>query len=411
VGEWQDPARTVLLRGERARAVLGAEISDEEIEDILTRLRFGVARDGSAMQVAVPSSRATKDITIEEDLIEEVGRVFRYGNLPEEAMTARVLPPPHDERRVFVRKIQDRLSGGGRFHEVLGYSFLDDSVIERLGLAEASYVRVVNPVVETQSRIRRDVLPSILEKITLNRRHREDVRLFEVGKGYRPEGGSDRGEPCEVHQLAIAWAGVAPEGKAPFNAPRFHQLHGALDDLFRALGLTPPCWGDELEAPSWAHPARRIGAFWGTGTEPAAILADLEPGIARSFGLEGELASDVAVAQVSIDALLEAPRAGSGYQPIPRYPGVKVDVAIALGADTPSARVVTAIEKAGKGAVAEVELFDVYQGESLGAGRKSLAYHVLLQSDQKTLTDKDATKFFTRLERNLEGLGAELRKG
>ena len=207
-----------------------------------------------------------------------------------------------------------------------------------------------------------------MAKLEHNRRQREDVRLFEVGKGYRPEEKTDRGEPAEVHHLALAWASPPVGKKARFDANRFSQLHGVLDDLLSHLGLASPCWGDELESPSWAHPARRLGAFWSNAKQPGVVLAELEPGIARSLGLEGELGSDVAVAEVSIDALLAAPRRESSYAPIPRYPGVKVDVAVALDADTPAAAVVEAIEKAGKGQVNGVELFDLYRGREHRGG-------------------------------------------
>jgi len=410
-GEWRDPAREIELSGYRVRALLGEDVPDGEIAGILGRLGFGVERADGALRVAVPSRRATKDVTIAEDLVEEVGRIHRYANVPERMLAGELVPPPRDERRVFVRKIQDRLAGAARFHEVLSYSFVEDDLLARLALDELPHVRLVNPVVETQSRIRRTVPPSLLARLELNRRHRTDVRLFEIGKGYQPEHASERGEPREVHQLAIAWAAPAPGENARFDAGRMPQLHAVLVDLFAELGLEPAEWRSALSAPPWAHPARRLGAFWPDRDGPGALLAELEPACARALSLEGELASDVAVAEVSIDRLLEAPRRASGYRALRRYPGIKVDVAVALDAGTPAAEVASAIESAGKGQVVDVELFDVYRGASLGAGRKSLAYHVLLMSDAKTLTDKDEQKFLARLEKALEPLGAELRKG
>jgi len=151
------------------------------------------------------------------------------------------------------------------------------------------------------------------------------------------------------------------------------------------------------------------GAFRGLEGD-AAQIANLDPGLARNLGLDGELTSDVACAEVSIDHLLRATRRGPDYQPIPRFPGVKVDVAFDSPRNSQAADFVAAIEKAGKGQVVSTELFDVYQGESIAADRKSLAYHVLLQSETKTLTDKDQAKFLSRLERELESLAARLRK-
>ncbi len=121
--------------------------------------------------------------------------------------------------------------------------------------------------------------------------------------------------------------------------------------------------------------------------------------------------SEVAVAEVSIDALLAAPARGSRYKPLARYPSIKLDVAVALPDATPAQEIRTAIDKAGKGSVADAELFDLYRGESVGAGRKSLAYHVTLQSEKKTLTEKDEQKFLKRFEKLVSELGGELRNG
>ena len=117
----------------------------------------------------------------------------------------------------------------------------------------------------------------------------------------------------------------------------------------------------------------------------------------------------MALAQVSLDELLASAPRSFGYRPIPRFPGNKVDVALAVPIDLPAGDLVGAIEKSGKGLVASVELFDLYTGPNLGEGRKSLAYHVLLQSENRTLTDGDAQKFFKRLERAAADLGGELR--
>lgn len=411
-GQWTDPAHALRLRPQHVRTALGTEVDDDEIEDLLTRLGFGVSRDAQGMLVQVPSARSTSDVTIEQDLVEEVGRLQRYENVPEASLVAEVAPPPPDPRRRMLRRIQDRLAGAARFHEVISYAFHSDELLRSVGMWNLAHVEVVNPVVEGQSRVRRAVLPSLLADLVPNRRQRDEVRLFEIGKGYAPENANERGEPEELHQLALAWASPPLSEGAPFDAGRFERLHGVLVDLFSHLGLEPPTWGPcPGEPPPWAHPSKLLCAFHDGQEEPLGILAQLEPGVARRLGLEDELASDVALAQVSIDRLLQAPERPAGYRPIPRYPGVKVDVAVLAPESLAAAEVSGAIEAAGKGLVAGVELFDLYRGESLGAGRKSLAWHVLLSSGHKTLSDKDGQKFLDRLERGLEAIGAQLRRG
>ena len=148
----------------------------------------------------------------------------------------------------------------------------------------------------------------------------------------------------------------------------------------------------------------------GKDARPVAVLSTLEPGIQERLGLSGELDGVVGCAQISLDELLLVPEEVASFRPLPKFPGVKVDVAFALDEATPAGEIQAAITKAGKGLVADVELFDVYRGENLGAGKKSLAYHVLLQAKDRTLSDGDGAKFLGRLERLVGQLGGELRK-
>jgi phenylalanyl-tRNA synthetase beta chain len=415
VGEWKDPSRTIQLRGARVRQLLGAEVDDGEITYILTRLDFGVKKSGDALDVRVPAHRATKDISIEQDLVEEVGRIHRYGNIPERPLVGELVPPARDEgwkRRVLVRKVEDRLAHDAHFHQQISYSFVADALLVKLGMGELEHVAVANAVAEGSSRVRRSVVPSLLALLEQNRRLRGEVRLFEVGKGYLPRAGL---EPREVHELGIVLA--APKTKdARFDANALARLQAVIVDLARALGLVEGAWKKcESGAPAWAHPGRCLELFFAPD-QLAGHLAALEPGVARALGLAGELDSDVAVGSLLVDALLTAPQRTARYAPIPQFPSTKVDVALALpektsdGAVFPAARAQGAIELAGKGLVAELKLFDVYTGPNAGPGRKSLAWHVVLQAKDRTLTDEDVKKFLDRVERAAKELGGELRR-
>jgi len=133
--------------------------------------------------------------------------------------------------------------------------------------------------------------------------------------------------------------------------------------------------------------------------------------LASKVGLSGDLRSEVAIGELCLDALLEADRPGITYRPLPRFPGIKVDVAVSVPESTRAGDLIALIREAGRKQVVEVELFDLYRGESIGAGRKSLAFHVLLQSETKTLTDKDEQKFLQRFEKLVRDAGGELRSG
>ncbi len=420
-GAWTDPSRVIPLRNERVRTALGKSISDDEIRDILERLQFRVEAHTTGVadlfDVHVPSFRATKDITIEQDLVEEIGRIHRYGNIEEKPLHFDIVPPPRDERRALVRQLQDRLAGGARFHENLSYSFIEDGLLEKLGELDLPYVSVINPVNQAESKIRRNVAPSLLLALEANRRNRADVRMFEIGKAYEPENGNERGEPRERHLLALAWAGTRPGKQAAFDENRLMGLRSIVNDLVRARGCGAPNWSKEGTwsgsgaPPAWAHPGKCLFLHLEGASEPVAVLAELEPGLAPQIGLSGDLESEVAIAEICLDALLSAKLTGAGYKPLPRFPGIKVDVAISVAESTSAAVLIALIETAGKKQVAGTELFDLYRGKSIGQGKKSLAFHVLLQSDTKTLTDKDEQKFLKRFERLVSEAGGELRTG
>ncbi|MEO8184610.1 MAG: phenylalanine--tRNA ligase subunit beta [Deltaproteobacteria bacterium] len=405
------PARQleIALDPERVRAALGAPLPDSQIRELLERLSFGVEPAPGGFRVSVPSARATKDISIERDLVEEVGRSFGYGNIAERSLVCPVEPPPHDERRWLVRRIQDRLAGAARFTETLSYSFHSDELLAAVGMAELPHATIDNPQVAHESRVRRSVAPSLLSGLEANRRHRELVRLFEVGKGYLPERPNARHEPEERHLVAVLWAAPPPPARADFRQNALSQLQGVVADVLGVLERPPLEWVAG-EGSSWAQPGRCVAARY-PGGEVVATLAQVSPDVLGRLGLKGRLQSDVALGEISIDALLAAPRQTRRYVPLPKFPGIKVDIALAVDPSVQSAQVVTVIREAAGAVCKAVELFDVYTGDAVGAGKKSLAYHVLLQADDRTLSDTEEQKFLKRLDSKLDAIGAKLRDG
>jgi phenylalanyl-tRNA synthetase beta chain len=211
--------------------------------------------------------------------------------------------------------------------------------------------------------------------------------------------------------LALAWAGTPPDKKARYDENRLMGLQTIILDLVHSRGCGGARWTDRGPRPSWAHPGKCLFLELTGVASPVAVVAELEPGLMPAIGLSGDLESEVALAELCLDALLEAGLDGEGYKPLPRFPGIKVDVAVSVSESTPAGDLLALIEQAGKKQVAEMELFDLYRGQSVGPGRKSLAFHVLLQSDRKTLTDKDEQKFLQRFEKLVSEAGGELRRG
>jgi phenylalanyl-tRNA synthetase beta chain len=402
------PPKTIRLRPARVREALGAELSDDIIRDILVRLRFGVEAASDGFQVSVPSDRATKDIGIERDLVEEVGRLYGYGNIAERKLICPVEPPPFDERRALVRRVQDRLSGAAHFTETISYSFHSDELLALVGLADLPHVMLENPIVAQQSRMRRSVAPSLLAGIELNRRNRDVVRMFEIGKGYQPEHADPSQEPREQHLAALIWA--APfQGEPSFRDNSLARLHAVTADLLGSLERPAVVWGPG-DAPAWAEAGRCLVARYPSG-DVVATLAQVRGDVQSGLGLKGRVASDVALCEISLDVVLAAPRETRRYVPLPRFPALEVDVAVAVDKAARCEQVVAVIREAAGKECRDVELFDLYAGKAVGEGKKSLAFHVWLQAEDRTLSDTEEQKFLERLASKLQAIGAQLRDG
>ncbi|MCK5943561.1 MAG: phenylalanine--tRNA ligase subunit beta, partial [Planctomycetes bacterium] len=234
-GPLVDPAgftyepQPLLLRRDRLDLKLGVALEAEQVVAILTSLSFEVEQVDEGFVCKAPSFRATKDIAIEDDLIEEVGRMFRYDNIPEQPLVGAVEPPPHNEELFLVRRMIEVACLELACNEVYNYSFTPDAVLDACGAKGQSYVKVSNPVAPEITRMRRHVLPSLLATVENNLRQHPDVRLVETGKGYHAEMKDEHGLPHEVRELALVFA--RRDGEHPFGELREHVQH-----LLRRLG-------------------------------------------------------------------------------------------------------------------------------------------------------------------------------
>ncbi|MFT4649609.1 MAG: phenylalanyl-tRNA synthetase beta chain [Glaciecola sp.] len=407
-GDWSDPSCTIEVRGDRIRSRLGVDLDDAGIVSILKRLHLNPTLSAGVITVHVPACRATKDLGIEEDIVEEVGRIYRYGNVPTRPLVGVIEPVAADPRRTLVRRLQDRLAGGARFHESMGYSFVPDALLGALGILGEPRVSVINPVAEGVSKMRRSLTPSLIDAALKNRARFGEVALFEVGKGYLPVSADATTEPTEVHLLGAVLA-LAPDDARTFRESALARLHATAVELLTSLGieLSGPVACDAV--PAWAHPKKCLAIKSASTEGTLGFVTQLDPGVSVQVGFAGDMVSEVAILHISIDTLLGEALTGFAYRPLPKFPEVKVDVAIQAPDSMAAAELIEQIEKAGKGIVAHVEAFDLFRGDSLPENTRSLAFHVRLYAASRTLTDKDSQKFLQRLTRSLAESGAELR--
>ncbi len=268
---------------------------------------------------------------------------------------------------------------------------------------EEDYVRLVNPIAQERRVLRRSLLASMMEVVVRNSRNRARQALFEIGPVFLPREGDLL--PREALRLVLALTG--PRHPAHWQgadtAPMdFYDLKGRLEALVEALHL-----GEVAFRPA-NHPSLHPGksAEMVVGEQAVGVLGELHPAVAHDLGLD---AAPVLVADLDAAALLAAIPDGHAITPISPFPPVVEDLAVVVDEDVPAAEVEAVIRKAGGRRLADVRLFDVYRGEQIGAGKKSLAYRLTYQDMEKTLTDKDAAKIRKRIVKALQKMGAQLR--
>jgi len=369
---------SVTLRRARLRRVLGVDVADAEVTRIFTALGMRVATTADGWQVTAPSSRF--DIEREEDLIEEVARIFGYDNIPTATPTGALTLAVEPEARINELALREQLAARG-YYEAVNLSFVAADLLANWGFNER-LVPLANPLSADLAVMRPSLLPGLIEALRHNRaRQQERVRLFEVARVF---GSGD--PPVEIPSLAIAACGNAraEQWGEPARVLDFHDLKGDLDALI-AWGGEPQRWsvhGDGL--PGWLHPGR--GARVVRDGATVGYLGALHPQLAKAL----DLGADVHVLELALEPLLA--RRLPQVQAIPRFPAVRRDIAVDLPEAINWSQIEQVVRRTLGERLKELRLFDRYSGKGVEAGRKSLAMGLILQDASRTLTDDDADR-------------------
>jgi phenylalanyl-tRNA synthetase beta chain len=323
--------------------------------------------------------------------------MFRYDNIPERPLHGTQAPPPRNEELFLARRLLEVACLELGCSEVYNYSFVPDAVLQAALAGDHAYVQVANPVAPDVARMRRHVLPSLLASVPQNLRSQAEVRLCEHGKGYHAEMRDEHKLPHEVREIAFVLA--RRDGVHPFA-----ELREAVGSLLERVGfpaVMQRTWHGSDQP--WVHPSRAV-AIDRDGS-PCGYVAHLHPAVARAMALPGT----TAIACLDVRALLANGRKIARYQPVPTFPVLPVDVALLVDATTQAASVIEFLRTTGRKLVKHVQLFEVYRGDRVPAGKKSLNFTVTLGADDRTLTDDDESKFLGKVRENCGQIGAELR--
>lgn len=368
----------VALRRERLRRVLGVTVDDAAVARIFSALGMQVAATAHGWTVTAPSSRF--DIEREEDLIEEVARIFGYDNIPTHTPAGALALAAEPEARIGDLALREQLAARGHY-EAVNLSFVSAELLARWGFND-QLVPLANPLSADLAVMRPSLLPGLVESLRHNRaRQQERVRLFELARVF-----AAGDPPVETPSLAIAACGSAKAEQwgESTRALDFFDLKGELDAII-AWGGEPQRWSvhaDQL--PAWLHPGR--GARVARDGATVGYLGALHPQLARAL----DLGPDVHVLEVALEPLLarRLPRARS----VPRFPSVRRDLALDLPEAVSWSQIEQVVRDTLGDVLSQLKLFDRYSGKGVEAGRKSLAMGLILQDASRTLTDDDADR-------------------
>jgi len=416
----RQPQRVIELDPAYVTRILGIEVPTDEIVRILTSLEFQVQPSTDPVtqlpsyqvtklpsyQVTIPSHRL--DVTHPVDLVEEVGRIWGYDRFPTTSLRDQLPPQRANPRLEGAERVRDLLVGCG-LDEVITYSLVniqDEGKLRPQGPPPdpARYLRVLNPLSIERATLRQTLLPSLLHTACENLRFLDRVTIFEIGAVYLPVEGQTL--PDEPRRLGIVMTGpretrswLAGQDRTPVG---FYDLKGVVETLLAGLGLQGAF--EPGEHPAF-HPGRC--AQVSVGDSVVGVMGELHPLVREPFDLP---AQPVCALEFDLDRLLAAWGAPRKMAHTSAHPPVYEDLAVVVDEDVPAVHVRDLIAQTGMSLVRSVVLFDIYRGEQVGAGKKSLAYRLTYQADDRTLTDREVAKLRGKIVRRLEReLGATLR--
>ncbi len=371
---------TILLRREKTDRLIGHYIETQKITDILEKLGCEVEYKEDIWLVKAPTWRF--DLQIEEDLIEEVARIYGYNNIPNQNLKIESVMKPKPEGITALHRIKNLLVDRG-YQEAVTYSFVDPK-IQQILHPELSAISLPNPISSEMSAMRLSLWTGLLDAVLYNQnRQQSRMRLFETGLRFVPDEKSEFGIRQELMLSGVMTGSLYEEHwKLPKQHVDFYDLKGDLESIFSLLGYADVIQFKKSEI-STLHPGQNAALY--IGNELIGYMGVLHPEIEKKLGLNSKtLVFEINLAKINHKKIPVA-------QELSKYPSNKRDIAVVVDNSVPAADIIAACKSACGEQLVKINLFDVYQGENIKQNQKSLAISLILQDKSRTLEDEDIT--------------------
>jgi phenylalanyl-tRNA synthetase beta chain len=368
---------------------LGKELSEATVTGILQALGFHTSATApGVLTVTVPSWRATKDIGLKDDLVEEVGRMVGYQEIVPAAPRVACTVPPANPMRLYLRQVRNQLAAQG-FTEIYNYSFINESDAKRFVSDINAHVAVQNPIASELTHLRLSLIPGLFKNILSNVRHSSEFRIFEIGNEIHPKGSE---LPDEItHAAAAIYSAHGDERD-------FFEMKRAVECLFPSSRLVA------VEARAYEHPTRTAEILWRNSV--IGRIFELHPSLLQEEGIEGR------AVLFDVDLWLAQQLAAAApvkYKPLRKYPTSGFDLSVVAGLKTPVESIEDDLRTLAGADLALIDFIRQYDGPPLPPGQKSVSYHLEVGALDHTMSADEVTEIRNRLIQGMRDLGFDLR--
>lgn len=386
------------ITADKINRTIGFDLSQNDIVTIFNQLGFDTEINDDVITVLVPSRR--KDITIKEDLIEEVARIYGYDDIPSTLpVFDKVTSGQLTDRQYKTRMVKEVLEGAG-LDQAITYSLVSKEDATAFSMQQRQTIDLLMPMSEAHASLRQSLLPHLIEAASYNvARKNKDVKLFEIGNVFFANGEGELPDQVEYLSGILTGDYVVNQWQGKKETVDFYLAKGVVDRVSERLNLEFSYRRADIDG---LHPGRTAEIL--LENKVVGFIGELHPTLAADNDLKRTY-----VFELNFDALMAVSVGYINYQPIPRFPGMSRDIALEVDQNIPAADLLSTIHAHGGNILKDTLVFDVYQGEHLEKGKKSIAIRLNYLDTEETLTDERVSKVQAEIEAALIEQGAVIR--